>query len=82
MKAPPTLGDHLNEIFGKAHELQSAARLLETKMDSAPAKIPVALRHFIDDADWLSRQIVSLAGIIAAAADDAALLTDSDGGAT
>jgi len=82
MKAPRTLYDHLTEIFGKAHEVQSAARLLETKMETAPTKIPVALRHFVDDADWLSGQIEELAGAIAAAADEAALLTGKDGGAT
>jgi hypothetical protein len=82
MKPLRTLRDHLTEIFGKAHELQSAARLLETKMDTAPTKMPAALRHFVDDADWLSGQIVELAGAIAAAADEAALLTSKDGGAT
>jgi hypothetical protein len=83
MKAPRTLRDHLLDIGSKAYDLQSAARLLETKMDTAPVtKIPVPLQHFVNDADWLSRQISTLADTIAAAAGDASLLTNKDGGAT
>ena len=72
MKAPRTLRDHLSDIRSQAYDLHSAARLLETMLDAAPvSKIPVALQHFINEADWLSRQIAPLAASIATAADDA-----------
>jgi hypothetical protein len=74
MKPVPTVVSHLCDIRTTGYDLQNASRLLERLMDDMPAKVPAELQPFVEQADWLSRQIETYASTIVTAADDAEAL--------
>ena len=74
MKPAPTVASHLSEVRDAGNDLQTAARLLDTLMDGAPANGPPSVRNLLDQIEWLSRQILPLTGRVLAAADAAELL--------